>query len=40
MEIMQRAGFVDVEFAGRTGVATSKFTEGAVFRARKGAKAP
>jgi hypothetical protein len=32
---MENAGFEEVEFAGLTDVATSKFTMGAVFSARK-----
>jgi hypothetical protein len=32
---MKNAGFGRVEFAGATGVTTSKFTEGALFRARR-----
>jgi hypothetical protein len=35
MEIMRAAGFREVEFRGTTGMATSKFTEGALFRAKK-----
>lgn len=33
--LMREAGFKEVEFLGTTGMATSKFTEGALFRARK-----
>jgi hypothetical protein len=32
---MKRAGFDHVEFAGATGIITSGFTEGALFRAMK-----
>jgi hypothetical protein len=32
---MEHAGFDHVEFAGITGITTSKFTEGALFRALK-----
>jgi len=32
---MEDTGFEEVEFIGRTGVTTSKFTEGAHFRALK-----
>jgi len=35
MGMLRAAGFEGVEFAGSTGVATSRFTEGALFRARK-----
>jgi hypothetical protein len=33
--MMTDAGFTDVENVGTTGVATSRFTSGAVFRAKK-----
>lgn len=33
--LLENAGFVQVEHVGPTGIATSKFTEGALFRARK-----
>jgi hypothetical protein len=32
---MEHAGFDNVEFAGTTGITTSRFTEGALFRALK-----
>jgi hypothetical protein len=32
---METIGFDNVEFLGRTGVTTSKFTEGALFKALK-----
>jgi hypothetical protein len=32
---MKDAGFVAVEYVGATGVTTSRFTAGAMFRARK-----
>jgi hypothetical protein len=32
---MEQAGFAHVEYVGPTGVHTSNFTEGAVFRAAK-----
>jgi hypothetical protein len=35
MDLLKNVGFVDVEFVGATGMTTSKFTEGALFRARK-----
>jgi hypothetical protein len=35
MDIIGKAGFTDIEFRGTTGMATSKFTEGALFRAKK-----
>jgi hypothetical protein len=35
---MADAGFIDIEYGGPTGVATSRFTSGAVFRARKPAR--
>jgi hypothetical protein len=35
IRLMEQAGFRDIEFAGMTGMATSKFTEGALFKARK-----
>jgi hypothetical protein len=35
LAILEAAGFEKVEFAGKTGVTTSKFTEGALFRAVK-----
>jgi len=37
---MADAGFIDIDYAGSTGVATSRFTSAAIFRARKPAKAP
>ncbi|MEJ2313737.1 MAG: hypothetical protein P8Y85_02965 [Nitrospirota bacterium] len=33
--LMEQVGFRDIEFVGMTGMATSKFTEGALFKARK-----
>ncbi len=33
--LMAKAGFVGIEHVGATGVATSRFTVGALFRARK-----
>jgi hypothetical protein len=33
--LMEETGFKDVEFAGRTGIVTTKFSEGALFRASK-----
>jgi hypothetical protein len=33
--MMEKTGFEEVEFVGLTDVATSKFTTGAVFSARK-----
>jgi hypothetical protein len=33
--MMAKGGFIEIEYAGPTGVATSRFTSGAVFRARK-----
>jgi hypothetical protein len=35
---MADVGFMDIEYAGQTGVATSRFTSGAAFRARKPTK--
>jgi hypothetical protein len=35
IELMEAAGFVDVEYAGGTGITTSRFTAGGLFRARK-----
>jgi hypothetical protein len=35
---MADVGFMDIEDAGQTGVATSRFTSGAAFLARKPAK--
>jgi hypothetical protein len=37
LSLIRSVGFEDVEFTGKTGMTTSKFTEGALFRARKGA---
>ena len=34
--LMEETGFKDVEFAGRTGIETTKFSEGALFKALKG----
>lgn len=34
--LMKETGFEEVEFAGRTGILTTKFSEGALFKARKG----
>jgi hypothetical protein len=33
--VMQKTGFILVEYLGTSGVATSRFTVGALFRARK-----
>jgi hypothetical protein len=35
LAILEAAGFEDVEYVGKTGVTTSKFTEGALFKAVK-----
>jgi len=35
LEMMAAAGLVAVEYAGSTPVSTSRFTTGALFRARK-----
>jgi hypothetical protein len=35
LAILEAAGFEKVDFVGRTGVTTSKFTEGALFKAVK-----
>jgi len=35
LALMQKAGFISVEYLGTSGVATSRFTVGALFRARK-----
>lgn len=32
-ELMEKAGFVDVRFVGKTGVKTSEYTVGALFTA-------
>lgn len=40
IELMEDIGFENVEFLGMTGVMTSKFTEGALFRAVKNAERP
>jgi hypothetical protein len=32
---MENAGFGDVEYTGATGITTSRFTAGALFRGRK-----
>jgi hypothetical protein len=37
LEVMKKIGFGEVECVGKTGVLTTKFTEGALFRARKSA---
>ena len=36
VEIITRAGFEEVEFAGYTSASTSRFTQGGLFVARKG----
>jgi hypothetical protein len=33
--LMEAAGFAHVEYVGKTGVATSRYTLGTAFRARK-----
>lgn len=35
IDVIRAAGFKEVEFRGTTGMATSKFTEGALFKAKK-----
>jgi hypothetical protein len=35
MKIMDKAGFDHIEYIGTTGLSTSQFTEGALFRAHK-----
>jgi hypothetical protein len=35
VSLLKKAGFEQPEFGGKTGITTSKFTEGALFRARK-----
>jgi len=35
LETLERAGFVEVQHVSSTGVATSRYTKGATFRARK-----
>jgi hypothetical protein len=35
ISLMEKAGFSEVEFVGLTGFRTSKYTVGALFRARK-----
>jgi hypothetical protein len=35
IDVIRASGFKEVEFRGTTGMATSKFTEGALFKAKK-----
>ena len=35
IELMEAAGFADIEYRGETGVATSRTTVGGSFRARR-----
>lgn len=35
IELMQKAGFTDVEHLGKSGTSTSQYTVGALFKAKK-----